>query len=719
MARVWKDRVLDTTTTTGTGTLTLAGAVTGYDAASAVGDGNGAYWCVYAVDAGGVPTGDWEVFDGVYTASGTTLTRAVVLASSNSGAAVTLAAGDKRVALVNPAGRSLVATGVLTAGRVPYLTTDGVVTDHASLLYNDGTGTLSATVFSGSGASLTALNGSNVSTGTVALARLPTGTSGTALPLLDGTNTWANTQTFTVAPVFTATANTRTALGLGTSATVNTGTSGATVPLLNGANTWSTTQTFTLAPVFTDASGSRTALGLGTAATQATGTSGATLPFANGTNTWANTQTFTVAPVFTATANTRTALGLGTSAIINTGTSGATIPLLNGANTWSTTQTFTVAPVFTDASGSRTALGLGTAATQATGTSGATLPFANGTNTWANTQTFTVAPVFTATANTRTALGLGTSAIVNTGTSGATIPLLNGANTWSGTANNFTITDTGTGTVTTLLTLTHNISSGTPGAHGVAIDFKGQSTTTADRALGHLQFYWADATDASRRSYGKIQCYGGAAVKNIMEWSVTAGGAGTLAFLNATPAVQQTGDAGTALVTFGLMSGTPTFASANLTGRAVNNVIYLREIQSPTVDGGTATGGAYATRTLNDEVVDTGSHCSLSSNQFTLTAGTYRIFARAPAYGVQRHEIGLYDTVSAGYILFGSAAYANGDIQNDSTMFGRFTIAASRPLEIRHYTAATSVTFGFGVATDESTISGEIYTEVWLEKEST
>ena len=40
MALVLKDRLKETTTTTGTGTYTLAGAVTGFEAFSQVGNGN-------------------------------------------------------------------------------------------------------------------------------------------------------------------------------------------------------------------------------------------------------------------------------------------------------------------------------------------------------------------------------------------------------------------------------------------------------------------------------------------------------------------------------------------------------------------------------------------------------------------------------------------------------------------------------------------------------
>lgn len=98
-----KDRVAESSTTTGAGTLTLDGAITGYQAFIAVGNGNTCNACVYAVDAYGNPSGAWEVFAGTYTASGTTLSRTSVLASSNGGSAVNFGAGTKFVILVAPA----------------------------------------------------------------------------------------------------------------------------------------------------------------------------------------------------------------------------------------------------------------------------------------------------------------------------------------------------------------------------------------------------------------------------------------------------------------------------------------------------------------------------------------------------------------------------------------------------------------------------------------
>lgn len=99
MALIVADRVKETTTTTGQGTVTLAGAVTGYQSFSAVGNGNTTYYCI-AAQVGN----EWEVGIGTYTASGTTLSRDTVLASSAGGTTkTTFSAGVKDVFVTYPA----------------------------------------------------------------------------------------------------------------------------------------------------------------------------------------------------------------------------------------------------------------------------------------------------------------------------------------------------------------------------------------------------------------------------------------------------------------------------------------------------------------------------------------------------------------------------------------------------------------------------------------
>jgi hypothetical protein len=105
MPLVLADRVQETTTTTGTGTVTLAGATTGFQSFSAIGNGNTTY---YTISGGS----EWEVGIGTYTSSGTTLSRDSVLSSSNSGSLVNFSAGSKNVFVTYPAKKQSMTTGI-------------------------------------------------------------------------------------------------------------------------------------------------------------------------------------------------------------------------------------------------------------------------------------------------------------------------------------------------------------------------------------------------------------------------------------------------------------------------------------------------------------------------------------------------------------------------------------------------------------------------------
>lgn len=121
MALVIKDRVKETSSTTGTGTITLAGASTGFQSFAAIGDGNTTY---YTITDGT----DWEVGIGAYTASGTTLSRDTILASSNSDAAVNWGSGSKDVFVTYPSD-AVPAAGSTTSYVVRNYTGDGSTTD--------------------------------------------------------------------------------------------------------------------------------------------------------------------------------------------------------------------------------------------------------------------------------------------------------------------------------------------------------------------------------------------------------------------------------------------------------------------------------------------------------------------------------------------------------------------------------------------------------------
>ena len=101
MALIVKDRVKQQTTTTGsTDAYVLSGSFTGFDAFTEIGDGNETYYCC-------TDGTDFEVGRGTFTASGTTLSRAEILSSSNSDAEVNWTSGTRTIFCTQPADKAV------------------------------------------------------------------------------------------------------------------------------------------------------------------------------------------------------------------------------------------------------------------------------------------------------------------------------------------------------------------------------------------------------------------------------------------------------------------------------------------------------------------------------------------------------------------------------------------------------------------------------------
>jgi hypothetical protein len=131
MAFKIEDRVKETTITTGTGTLTLAAAVTNFERFSAnLSNSDTTYYAI--VDS---TNNAFEVGLGTYSSN--TLARTTVIASSNSNSAVNLGVGTKEVFITVPASKFVVEDA-----------SDNVAIG----------GTVTASAFSGSGASLTGVD---------------------------------------------------------------------------------------------------------------------------------------------------------------------------------------------------------------------------------------------------------------------------------------------------------------------------------------------------------------------------------------------------------------------------------------------------------------------------------------------------------------------------------------------------------------------------------
>ena len=139
--------------------------------------------------------------------------------------------------------------------------------------------------------------------------------------------------------------------------------------------------------------------------------------------------------------------------------------------------------------------------------------------------------------------------------------------------------------------------------------------------------------------------------------------------------------------------------------------------KSNTTDAGTFTTGDWRTRDLNTELYDPDSIVSISSNQFTLAAGSYLIEWSCPVFRVGRHQSRLYDITGSASIQHGisnvSDVGGDGD-GNNSNGAARVTISANNVYEIQHQCSTTYSTTGLGHAADFGT---EIYTLVKIFKE--
>lgn len=143
----------------------------------------------------------------------------------------------------------------------------------------------------------------------------------------------------------------------------------------------------------------------------------------------------------------------------------------------------------------------------------------------------------------------------------------------------------------------------------------------------------------------------------------------------------------------------------------------ISETQTSGTNGGTATAdGTFKTRVLNTEDNDSGAIVSISSNQFTLQAGTYQIHATAPAFAVAGHKAKLRNITDGSDTIIGSTEWNSAVTQvvvTRSSVVGEFTIAGAKAFELQHRFETTKTTNGLGVA---SSLGTEVYSVVELWK---
>lgn len=146
------------------------------------------------------------------------------------------------------------------------------------------------------------------------------------------------------------------------------------------------------------------------------------------------------------------------------------------------------------------------------------------------------------------------------------------------------------------------------------------------------------------------------------------------------------------------MSGSSSGGSVVLT-----DVPYVKvtNTQSSGVNGGTATAGSWTTLPLNTEDQDTASIATLSSDQITLPAGTYKIYAAQQFYLCDNFQLRLYDVTNAAILINGTSGYNSSASQSyvfPAQLAGVITLSGTTTIRLEYRVTSTSTNNGLGVA---------------------
>ncbi len=148
----------------------------------------------------------------------------------------------------------------------------------------------------------------------------------------------------------------------------------------------------------------------------------------------------------------------------------------------------------------------------------------------------------------------------------------------------------------------------------------------------------------------------------------------------------------------------------------IGDIAFLSDVKTNTTAGGSSTSTTTHTRVLNTIVDPHSIVTSLTSNQFTLPAGTYYINASAPAYTSNPHKVRIRNITDSTTALVGTSEQDSSSInaQTRSQVEGILTISASKTFELQHYISVGFATSGLGSPTSSGDV--EVYATVKIQK---
>ena len=128
--------------------------------------------------------------------------------------------------------------------------------------------------------------------------------------------------------------------------------------------------------------------------------------------------------------------------------------------------------------------------------------------------------------------------------------------------------------------------------------------------------------------------------------------------------------------------------------------VYVWDKKAAGATPGTLTSGAWGTRDMNHEQVDTAGIASVASNQITIAAGTYRCRIATGCRLCNRYQSRLRDVTNSVTLLIGTNAYCpstEAGTTAHSIIAGHFVLMAQTVLEIQYQCETTIADEGYAI----------------------
>lgn len=154
-----------------------------------------------------------------------------------------------------------------------------------------------------------------------------------------------------------------------------------------------------------------------------------------------------------------------------------------------------------------------------------------------------------------------------------------------------------------------------------------------------------------------------------------------------------------------------TLSAGELSSTGSSMVLHVQ--QQETGGGGNVTVGTWTQRETNTIVLNEISGASLAANVITLPAGTYKVTGYQIFSGVSDFQTRLRNTADNVTVALGAcgSTAGGGNVALESSINGKFTLAASKTLEIQYYVDA-----GGNLGRDVNSGEQNVFSDLMIEK---